>query len=97
MEHIERRGKNIHLPQSSREAMLKFHSHVQCSQGVTTKALSVDESGEDLSSPPKTKRRRCHLCPSQKSKMQKQCCSKCYKNVCNEHSTFIRECSACKK
>lgn len=97
MAHIQRRESTIQLPKSSREAIAKFYSHVERSKGVKREAHRVVEPSADSSSAPEAKRRRCHLCPSQRSKMQKQFCSNCFKNVCNEHSTFTRECSACKK
>lgn len=96
IEHIQRREKTVQLPKSTREAISKFYAHVQRSKGVKREAQCDDESSSDFLFPPEVKRRRCHLCPSQRSKMQKQICSQCYKNVCNEHSTFTRECSACK-
>lgn len=97
MEHIERRSKTVQLSQSTREAIKKFYAHRERTKGIKRDVHSVEEPSLDSSCPPEAKRRRCHLCPSQLSKMQKQCCSKCFKNVCNGHSTQFRECSACKQ
>lgn len=96
LEHIIRREKTVSLPKSSREAISDFYIHVQGAKSVKRKAESVVESSSSFSSPPEAKRRRCHLCPSQKSKMQKQFCHTCNKNVCNDHSNFTRQCLACK-
>ncbi|XP_037052002.1 piggyBac transposable element-derived protein 4-like [Bradysia coprophila] len=95
-EQIARREKTIQLRQTSREAIADYYAHVQGVKKVKGKGNAVSDSGSNDSSPPAAKRRRCHLCPSQQSKMQKQFCHKCYKNVCNNHSTFTRQCSACK-
>lgn len=93
-EHVLRRQKIIQLPQASREAISEYMVHVQ--GGRKRKAENVSEPSSSFASPPEAKRRRCHICPSQLSKMQKQCCDKCYKNVCNQHSTSIRCCIKCK-
>lgn len=77
MAHIQRREKTMQIQKSTREAISKFYSHVQPSKGVKRKAQCVVEPSSDFSSPPEAKRRRCHLCPSQRSKMQKQFCSNC--------------------
>lgn len=88
MKHVLRRQKIVQLRQSSREAISEFLTHVQ--GGEKAGKRKIDNVAEPLgssSSPPEAKRRRCHMCPSAKSKMQKQFCYKCHKNVCNDHST----------
>lgn len=40
-------------------------------------------------------RRRCHMCPSKKCRVSKQCCSLCEKNICTEHSTKMIICKNC--
>ncbi|KAG4073526.1 hypothetical protein HA402_000750 [Bradysia odoriphaga] len=95
--HVLRRQKIVQLRQSSREAISEFLTHVQGGEkAVKRKIENVSESLGRCSSPPDAKRRRCHMCPSVKSKMQKQFCHKCHKNVCNDHSTFTRLCLDCK-
>lgn len=94
-EHVIRRQKIVQLREASRQAIVEFLNHVQGGKAVKRKA-EFDAETIVSSSPPEVKRRRCHLCPSQKSKMQKQFCHKCNRNCCNEHSTFTRQCLDCK-
>lgn len=82
-EQIARREKTVQLRQTSREAIADYHAHVQGVKKVKRNYQDVSEPCSSLSSPPEAKRRRCHMCPSQQSKMQKQFCHKCYKNVCS--------------
>lgn len=56
-----------------------------------------NQGKEPLSEVNTNKRKRCHICPAKKSKMQKQCCDICNKNVCNEHSTTTKICINCSK
>lgn len=72
IEHVIRRQKIVQLRQSSRDAISDFLAHVQGGGKIVKRKLeNVDESNSCPSSPPEPKRRRCHICPSQKSKMQK--------------------------
>lgn len=81
MDQIARREKTVQLRQSSREAIADFYCHVQGGKKVKRKAEDVVILDSSASTPPEAKRRRCHMCPSQKSKMQKQFCHKCHKCV----------------
>lgn len=105
--HIERREKIPQLRKTCRTAISNFFLHSQCSNSVNKSSSSilvhphesnsVNKSSSSNSLPPDAKRRKCHLCPPQISRKQKQVCNKCKKNVCNEHSISTRQCSACKK
>lgn len=93
---IQQREKIPQLNNASRSAISNFSAYVNNSDRVN-KSSSTILSPPDEIPPPDAKRRRCHMCPYQKSKKQKQICNKCMKNVCNEHSTSTRMCSACKE
>lgn len=45
--------------------------------------------------PAKVARRRCYICPSSISRKSKQACTKCSKNVCNQHSVTSLTCRNC--
>lgn len=98
-QHITRRQETVHLPQSSREAITDYFAHVQGVKAVKRKYDYFEKATSSDSSiaAPEPKRHRCHLCPPAISKMQKQFCSSCYKNVCNSHSTSTRNCFGCRK
>lgn len=49
------------------------------------------------SAPEARKRKRCHICPSKKSRMSTQFCDKCKQTVCGEHSEKILICRNCKE
>ena len=61
--------------------------------GVSKEAIqkTVEQTRETASEPPK-KKARCTICSSAKHRKKKTVCSKCSKNVCQEHSnvTCIR-------
>lgn len=90
---VLRRNSSSRLPASTRDAISKFlnrdrdHKPNRQNQMLgSTSSLTIDIR--------KPKRRRCHLCPYNISRMQNQTCSTCFKNVCKQHSS--RECTTCK-
>ena len=58
--------------------------------GVSEEAIqkTVEETRETASEPPR-KKVRCTICPSAKDRKTKTFCSKCSKNVCQEHSNVM--------
>jgi len=59
--------------------------------GVSEEAIQkrVSQRRETASEPPR-KKARCSICPSAKDRKTKTACSKCSKNVCQEHSNVMR-------
>lgn len=96
---LQQRVKSSKLQMASRKAISKVLKHAQVIDGEAAGSSSspsikrqrILDQGENIPN----KRRRCHMCHSSKSKMQKQYCDTCKKNVCNDHSTSIRECFTC--
>lgn len=86
--YIRKRQNNKNLHQSSQTAIKSY-------LGALTTETSSTRPSTSSSNENVRKRKRCHLCPYAKSKMQKQCCDNCQKNVCNEHSTTTINCSSC--
>lgn len=56
---------------------------------------SPPQDTEIVPAPKRQKKSRCYLC--MKDRKQHQCCDKCGKNVCNEHSASRRLCDKCNK
>jgi len=58
--------------------------------GVSEEAIqkTVEQIRENASEPPR-KKARCTICPSAKDRKTKTVCSKCSKNVCQEHSNVM--------
>ena len=58
--------------------------------GVSEEAIqkTVEQTRETASEPPR-KKARCTICPSAKDRKTKTVCSKCSKNVCQEHSNVM--------
>lgn len=46
---------------------------------------------------PENKKRRCHICPAKRARMQRQTCDRCNINVCNDHCKTTRVCSKCEQ
>jgi len=85
--YIIRRQSNKNVHRSSQNAMKSYVAALTNESSSTATCTSNEKVRQ---------RKRCYLCPYKKSKMQKQCCDICQKNVCNEHSTTTKNCSLCK-
>lgn len=81
-----RRRQSFGLTKEIKTTMKRFLPEAQEEPSTST--------SEDCSAP---RKKRCHMCPSKKSRMQKQICTTCKKSICNEHSEIKRTCLCCSK
>jgi hypothetical protein len=82
--YVQQRASNPKLPKMTRNAIELAGFSLKIFRVRVNAALA-----------PPAKRTRCHMCPWSDCRKQKQVCSQCSSNVCNEHSTKSILCNNC--
>lgn len=79
-----------HIRRRNKKGLTNYHlAAIQDVVGPEQSSSQSSESGAK-------RKKRCHICPSKISRTSKQCCDKCNRNVCSEHSVKKIICNVCK-
>lgn len=79
-----------HVRRRSKKGLTNYHL------SAIGDMVGTEEQEAQSSEPVAKKKKRCHICPAKISRTSKQCCDKCNRNVCSEHSVKKLICNACK-
>ena len=82
-----------HIRRRSKKGLSSYH--LAAMQDVVGPSHATGQTSE--LEPAAKRKKRCHICPSKISRNSKQCCDKCSRNVCAEHSKKIIICNQYKQ
>lgn len=84
-----------HIQRRNKKGLTSYH--LAAIKDVLSSNPTIDEGAGQSSEPNSKRKKRCHICPSKISRTSKQCCEKCKRNVCSEHSVKNIICNICLK